>query len=296
MSTTDNRSIEEILSEYNADNMVVFNENKIRKQEYNGEWYYSIIDIVQILTNQIDDEKARRYWNKLKQRLLTEENFELETNCLQLKLPSKKDGKNYKTDCANRETIFRIIQSVPSPNAEPFKLWFARLAEERIQETINPELVIDRAKQTYLNKGYSEEWASARIKGISARNELTDEWKKRGAKEGREFAILTNEISRTTFGITTNQHKALKNISKKSNLRDNMSPLELVLTTLAEVTTTELHKTNDSQGMRALKNDANTGGSIAASTRKNIEKQLGKPVVTSDNALDFTGKKQIENK
>lgn len=278
----------------NIDNkeLVLFENSKIRRTEVDGVWYYSIVDIIAILS---ESKNPNAYWRKLKQRL-NEEESECVTNCHELKLVSKKDGKRYKTDCANRETIFRIIQSVPSPNAEPFKLWFARLAEERIQEVINPELAVERAKQTYLQKGYSEEWTNARLKGIPVRNELTDEWKKRGAEEGRDFAILTNEISKTTFGITTEQHKSIKGINKKQNLRDNMSPLELALTTLAEVTTTELHKTNDSKGMRALKNDANTGGSIAGNTRRDIEKQIGKKVVTSENSLDFTGKRQIGNK
>lgn len=278
-------------SETENKELVLFENSKIRRKEYKGEWYYSIVDIIKILTASND---PNAYWRKLKQRL-GEEESEVVTFCHGLKMPAK-DGKMRLTDCANRETVFRIIQSIPSPNAEPFKLWFARLAEERIQETINPELAIERAKQTYLKKGYSEEWTNARLKGIPVRNELTDEWKKRGAEEGRDFAILTNEISKTTFGITTEQHKSIKKINKKHNLRDNMSPLELALTTLAEVTTTELHKVNDSQGMRALKNDANTGGSIAGNTRRDIEKQIGKKVVTSENSLDFTGKRQIENK
>ena len=272
--------------------LVLFENNKIRRQEYNGEWFYSIVDIIGILTESKD---ANAYWRKLKQRL-NEEESECVTNCHQLKLISKKDGKKYKTDCANRETIFRIIQSVPSPNAEPFKLWFARLAEERIQEVINPELAVERARQTYLKKGYSEEWVNARMKSIPARNELTDEWKKRGVTDQKDFAILTNEISRETFGVNINKHKEIKHLDKKQNLRDNMSPIELALTTLAEVTTTELHRTNDSQGMKALKNDAGTGGHIASITRKNIEKELGKSVVTSENAIDFQNKNKIESK
>ncbi len=270
--------------------LILFETSRIRRKEYQGEWYYSIVDIVQILTGTKD---AGAYWRKLKQRLFEEES-EVVTNCHGLKLKAK-DGKMRETDCGNRETIFRIIQSVPSPNAEPFKLWFARLAEERIQETINPEIAIERARMTYQKKGYSEEWINARIKGIPARNELTDEWKNRGAKTSNDFAILTDEISRGTFGITTNKHKEIKHLNKKQVLRDNMSPMELALTTLAEVTTTELHRTNDSHGMRALKNDANTGGNIAAITRRNIEKELGKPVVTSENAIDFKNQKQINN-
>lgn len=271
--------------------LVLFENSKIRRQEYNGEWYYSIIDIIEILS---ESQNPRDYWYKLKKRMEEEEFAELSTNCRRLKLLAK-DGKIRETDCGNRETIFRIIQSVPSPNAEPFKLWFARLAEERIQEVINPEIAIDRARQTYLNKGYTEEWVNARMKSIPVRTELTEEWKKRGATTCKDFAILTDEISRTTFNITTNQHKEIKKIDKKQNLRDNMSPLELALTTLAEVTTTELHRTNDSTGMRALKNDANTGGSIAAVTRRNIEKELGKSIVTPQNAVDFQKQKELND-
>lgn len=277
------------------DNLVLFENSKIRRITYNDEWYYSVVDVVGILIDQDNNELARRYWNKLKQRLLKEENNELETFCLQLKLPSKKDGKMYKTDCSDREGIFRIIQSIPSPNAEPFKLWFARLAEERILETIDPSIAIDRARQTYLKKGYPEEWVNARMKGIPVRDELTDEWNKRGVTEPKEYAILTDEISLGTFGITTKKHKQFKNINKKQNLRDNMSPLELALTTLAEVTTTELHRSNDSYGMTELKTDAFKGGSIASDTRKRIEKEIGKPVITSQNAIDFQNKNKIES-
>jgi len=272
--------------------LVLFENSKIRRQKYNDEWYYSIVDIVGILINQHDYETTRRYWNKLKQRLLKEENCELETNCLQLKLVSKKDGKRYKTDCANRETIFRLIQSIPSPNAEPFKLWFAKLAEERILETIDPSIAIERARKTYLKKGYTDEWVNARIKGIPARNELTYEWINRGVTNSKDFAILTDEISLGTFGITTGEHKEFKNLRKKQNLRDHMSPLELALTTLAEVTTTELHRTNDSQGIDELMIDAHDGGDIASITRKNIERKIKKPVVTSENSISFQNRKE----
>lgn len=261
-------------------------------QEYNGEWYYSIVDVIEILT---ESSNPRDYWYRLKKRMESEELAELSTNCRRLKMIAK-DGKIRDTECANRETIFRIIQSVPSPNAEPFKQWFARLAEERIQETINPELSVERARQTYLKKGYTDEWINARIKGIPARNELTEEWKNRGVTEQRDFAILTDEISKGTFGITTQKHKDIKNLNENQTLRDNMSPLELALTTLAEVTTTELHRTNDSQGMAELKADAHDGGEVAAITRKNIEKRIGKSIVTSENAIDFKNKKQIETK
>lgn len=272
--------------------LVLFENKKIRRCKYNDEWYYSVVDIIEAIT---ESEKPRDYWYRLKKRLEEEELSELSTNCRRLKMLAK-DGKMRETECANRETIFRIIQSVPSPNAEPFKLWFARLAEERILETIDPSLAIERARQTYLKKGYTEEWVNARIKGIPARNELTEEWKNRGITDTRDYSILTDEISKGTFGITTKKHKSIKSLTKNQNLRDNMSPMELVLTTLAEVTTTELHKTNDSQGMRALKTDAHDGGEIASITRKNIEKKLGKPVVTSDNAINFKEKEKIDNK
>lgn len=272
--------------------LVLFENKKIRRSKYNNEWYYSVVDIIEAIT---ESEKPRDYWYRLKKRLEEEELSELSTNCRRLKMLAK-DGKMRETECANRETIFRIIQSVPSPNAEPFKLWFARLAEERILETIDPSLAIERARQTYLKKGYTEEWVNARIKGIPARNELTEEWKHRGITDTRDYSILTDEISKGTFGITTKKHKSIKSLNKNQNLRDNMSPMELVLTTLAEVTTTELHKTNDSQGMLALKTDAHDGGEIASITRKNIEKKLGKPVVTSDNAINFKEKEKIDNK
>lgn len=280
--------MEKILNENKE--MVLFENNKIRRQFYNGEWYYSIVDIVEILSK---SSRPRKYWEDLKKKIELEGYNELSEKIGQLKMIAK-DGKMRLTDCGNRETIFRIIQSIPSSNAEPFKLWFARLAEERIQEIANPELAIERARQIYLNKGYSEEWTNARMKGIPVRNELTEEWKKRGAITPKDFAILTNDISKTTFDVTISQHKKIKNLDDHQNLRDNMSPLELVLTTLAEVTTTELHRTNDSHGMALLRDDAQEGGEIASITRKNIENKLGKKVVTKENALDFTNKRQLK--
>ena len=272
--------------------LVLFENNKIRRKEYNDEWYYSIVDIIEILTK---SERPEKYWSDLKKKMESEESFQLSEKIGRLKMIAR-DGKNRLTDCANRETVFRIIQSVPSPNAEPFKQWFARLAEERIQETINPELTIERARQTYLKKGYTEELINARIKGIPARTQLTEEWKHRGVTDSKDFAILTDEISYSTFGVTTKQHKELKNIDKKQNLRDHMSPLELALTTLAEVTTTEIHKTNDSHGMKELMIDADDGGKIASDTRKNIEKRIWRPVLTSQNAIDFKNTTKIETK
>lgn len=269
--------------------LVLFENNKIRRKKYHDEWFYSIVDIVEILTESKDPQA---YWRKLKQRL-KEEGNESVTTCHKLKLVSKKDGKRYKNDCANRENIFRLIQSIPSPNAEPFKLWFAKLAEERILETIDPSITIERARQTYLKKGYTDEWINARIKGIPARNELTYEWKNRGITDSKDFAILTDEISLGTFDITTLEHKTFKHLRKNQNLRDHMSPLELALTTLAEVTTTELYKANDSQGINELTIDAHDGGDIASITRKKIEKKIKKPVVTKENAINFQNKKTL---
>lgn len=269
--------------------LVLFENSKIRRQMYNGEWHYSIVDIIAILTESTD---ATTYWRVMKKRLSDEGN-ESVTKCNGLKMIAK-DGKLRKTDCANRETIFRLIQSVPSPNAEPFKLWFARLAEERIQEIIDPSLAIERARQIYLKKGYNEEWTNTRIKGIGARNTLTNEWKNRGAQI-KDYAILTDEISKGTFGITTQQHKDLKKLDHQ-NLRDNMSAMELALMTLAEVTTTEIHKTNDSYGFNELKKDAHDGGEIASITRKNIETKIGRPVVTTENAKDFRNNLKDNNK
>ena len=262
--------------------LILFENSKIRRQKYNDEWYYAIVDIVEILTKSNDPQA---YWRKLKQRLKNEGNKSV-TNCHGLKITAK-DGKLRNIDCANRETIFKLIQSIPSPNAEPFKLWFSKLAEERILETIDPSIAIEIARKTYLKKGYTDEWVNAIIKGIPARNELTYEWRNRGVTNTKDFAILTDEISLGTFGITTSEHKEFKNLRKKQNLRDHMSPLELALTTLAEVTTTELHRTNDSQGMDELMIDAHDGGDIASITRKNIEQKIKKSVVTSENAINF---------
>ncbi|MEG1989849.1 MAG: Bro-N domain-containing protein [Clostridia bacterium] len=267
----------------NNKDIALFENKKIRKEVHNNEWYFSVVDIIEILT---ESKIPKRYWTDLKKKFENEGNFETYDKIVQLKLIAE-DGKKRLTDCANRETIFRLIQSIPSPNAEPFKLWFAKLAEERIQEINNPSLILERAKNTYFKKGYSQEWTNARLKSSSARNQITDEWKKRGA-ETNDYSILTDEISKGTFGISTKIHKQIKKLEKSSqNLRDNMSPIELALITLAEVTTTEIHKSNDSQGLPELKKDAKDGGEIASITRKNIEQKLGKSIVTSENSLNF---------
>lgn len=246
------------------------------------EWYFSIIDIVGVLT---DSKDPGAYWRKLKQRL-KEEGNEFVTNCHELKMESPKDGKFYKTDVADMQGIFRIIQSVPSPKAEPFKMWLAEVGKERIDEIIDPELTIDRALNTYLKKGYSREWINQRLQAIQVRKELTDTWQDHGVKAGKEYAILTNEISKAWSGMTTREYKNLKDL-KKENLRDNMSTLEIVLNMLAKATTTELTKTKNPQGLDENKKIAKDGGSIAGNARKEIEKETGQPVITSKNAIDF---------
>lgn len=247
------------------------------------EWYFSVVDVVQVLTEQPDFNTARKYWNKLKQRLSSEGADELVTNCHQLKLKSPKDGKRYKTDVADTEQLLRIIQSIPSPKAEPFKLWLAQVGRERIDETIDPEQAIDRALETYLKKGYSEEWVHQRLLSIRIRNELTDEWQKRGVQKGKEYAILTDEISKAWSGMTTRQYKQLKGL-KKENLRDNMSDLELVLNMLAEASTTGISQAEKPEGLAENLAVAQRGGRVAGNARKELEREMGRPVISSENA------------
>ena len=245
------------------------------------EWYFSVVDVVGVLTDQPDTRHAAKYWSVLKTRL-KKEGSELPTNCSQLKLKSA-DGKRYLTDVADTEQLLRIIQSIPSPKAEPFKLWLAQVGRERIEETIDPEQAIDRALETYLKKGYSEEWVHQRLLAIRIRNELTDEWSKRGVEKGREYAILTDEISRAWSGMTTRQYKRLKGL-KKENLRDNMSDLELVLNMLAEASTTSISRTEQPEGLEENKKVARRGGRIAGNARRELEQETGRPVITSENA------------
>ena len=266
----------------------IFEDKKIRTawNESEEEWYFSIVDVVQILTDQPSYDIARKYWNKLKQRL-KDEGSELVSSCHQLKMPSPKDGKNYKTDVANTEQLLRIIQSIPSPKAEPFKMWLAEVGRERIDEIIDPELTIERALETYLKKGYSREWINQRLQAIQVRKELTDEWDSRGVKQGAEYAILTDEITKAWSGMTTRQYKNLKGL-KKENLRDNMSTLELVLNMLAEATTTEISKEKNPQSFSENRSVAKEGGEVAGNARKDIEERTGKPVITAKNAVDFS--------
>jgi hypothetical protein len=249
------------------------------------EWYFSIIDVIQVLIDQSDYNTARKYWNKLKQRL-KDEGSQLVTNCHQLKLKSPKDGKRYATDVATIQQLFRIIQSVPSPKAEPIKVWLAQVGRERIEETIDPEQAIDRALETYQRKGYSPDWIHQRILAIRVRNELTAEWQARGVEQGREYAILTDEITRAWSGMTTKQYKQLKGL-KKQNLRDNMSTAEIVLNMLAEVATTELSKGQQPEGFAENKEVARRGGRIAGQARQAIEADSGQPVITSQNAAQL---------
>ena len=263
--------------------------------ETEEEWYFSIVDVVGVLTEQKDQRGASNYWAKLKQRLKAEGADQLLTNCQQLKLKAS-DGRHRLTDVATTEQLLRIIQSIPSKKAEPFKMWLAQVGRERIEETIDPEITIERALETYLKKGYSREWINQRLQAIQVRKELTDEWQNRGVKEGVEYAILTDEITRAWSGMSTRQYKNLKGL-KKENLRDNMSTLELVLNMLAEATTTELSKTHEPQGLEENKSIARQGGKIAGNARKEIEQNTGKPVITSKNAaqLNAVVTKLIEN-
>ena len=248
------------------------------------ECYFSIVDVVAVLTDQPDQRHAAKYWSVLKTRL-KKEGSELTTKCSQLKMRSA-DGKRYNTDVADTEQLLRIIQSIPSPKAEPFKLWLAQVGRERIEETIDPELTIDRALETYLKKGYSREWINQRLQAIQVRKELTDEWDARGVQKGVEYAILTDEITKAWSGMNTRQYKNLKGL-KKENLRDNMTTLELVLNMLAEATTTEISKQKALEGLRENIEVARSGGKVAGDARKAIEQQTGVPVITSKNAAQL---------
>ena len=247
-------------------------------------FYFSIVDVIAVLTDQPDQRHAAKYWSVLKTRMKKEGN-QLTTNCSQLRMRSA-DGKLYKTDVADTAQLLRIIQSVPSPKAEPFKMWLAQVGRERIEETIDPEQTIDRALETYLKKGYSEEWVHQRLLSIRIRNELTDEWGKRGVKKGREYAILTDEITRAWSGMNTRQYKDLKGL-RKENLRDNMSDLELVLTMLAEASATDISKVEKPETFIENQQAARKGGEVAGIARRALEERTGKPVVTALNAAGF---------
>lgn len=266
------------------DKLQIFENQPIRTawDEVKEEWYFSVVDVVKALTEQSTPRGASNYWAKLKERLKAEGASELLTNCQQLKLKAA-DGKRRLTDVATTEQLLRIIQSIPSKKAEPFKLWLAMVGRERIEEIIDPELTIERALDTYAKKGYSPEWINQRMQTIRARKELTDAWDAHGVKKGTEYGILTDEVTKAWSGMTTRQYKNLKGL-KKENLRDNMSTLELALNMLAEATTTELTNAQNPQGLEENRAVAKQGGKVAGNARKEIESQTGRPVVTSGNA------------
>lgn len=270
--------------------IVIFNQKNVRRHwDADKElWYFSIIDVIEILT---DSTSPRRYWSDLKIKLKNE-GSEVYEKIVQLKLMAS-DGKKYLTDCFSTEDLFRVIQSIPSPKAEPFRVWLAKVGYERIEETENPELSIDRAMKTYLRKGYSKEWINQRLKSIEVRKELTDEWQERGVKEGQEYAILTDEIMHAWAGMSVKEYKQFKNL-KKQNLRDNMTNLELVLNMLAEATTTEISKKKQPQGFFESRIVAKEGGHVAGTARREIEQKTGESVVSRKNANDLLPRKEVK--
>lgn len=271
----------------NINKIKIFEESKVRTlwDSEEEKWYVSIVDVIKVLTESTD---GRKYWNKLKQRL-KEEGNETVTNCHQLKMKAE-DGKMRMTDVADTEQLFRLIQSIPSPKAEPFKQWLAQIATERLDEMQDPELTIDRAMEQYLNLGYSENWINQRIKSIEVRKELTDEWKNRGMKEGVQFAILTDIITKSWADISVKEYRKLKNL-KKENLRDNMTNMELILNMLAEASTTDISKVVEPKNLEESIEIAKQGGNVARKAKKELEARTGKKVVTSKNAMDL-----LENK
>lgn len=266
-------------------NLALFEEKEIRRNYQEGKWYFSVVDVVFALTG---SKNPRRYWSDLKIKL-SDEGYDIQLYdfIVQLKLEST-DGKKYKTDCADTEGILRIIQSIPSPKAEPFKRWLAKVGSERIEEIQNPELAMDRMKELYEKKGYSKSWINMRERGIATRHNLTDEWKERGISKGIEYAILTNEIYNSGFGVTAKEYKDIKGLHDSQNLRDSMTNIELALTNLGEATAVEFHMKNDSKGLKELKNDMSEAGTVINSAKKEIERKLERPIVTSDNYIELT--------
>ena len=263
---------------------VLFEGREIRKSFQNGEWWFSIIDVIEVL---VGGDRPRKYWSDLKKKLVAEGYFEVSEKIGQLKMVAP-DGKQRLTDCANTETLFRVIQSIPSPKVEPLKRWLAKVGNERLDEIENPELAMGRMQDLYEKKGYPKEWIDKRLRGIAVRQDLTDEWKERGAASSKEFAILTNEIMQGTFDLKVDEYKQVKSLARE-NLRDHMTDIELILTMLAEATTTKLHRDRDSQGMEPLKKDAKDGGAVAGRTRNDIEHQTGKPVISAENFKQLSG-------
>jgi len=268
--------------------IALFKGKQIRKTIFNNEWWFSVVNVCEALTDSVN---ARDYWFKMKIRVKSDDGIELSTICRQLKLIAP-DSKMRETDCANTEGIFRIIQSIPSPKAEPFKRWLAKVGYERIQEIEDPELATKRTRMLYKLKGYSDDWIEKRMRGIAIREELTDEWLKRGAKEQRDYEILTAEISKATFGVTPSEYKKLKKLERE-NLRDHMDDFELIFTMLGERSTTEIHRNENSKGIPKLKSDAKAGGDIAGGARKQLEKRLGRSVISKKNFLNRSENKRF---
>ncbi len=280
------------MDKINSNNaLIVFQGKDIRRKWHDDEWYFSVVDVICVLTESKD---SKDYWYRLKKRE-AEQGIELSTICRQLKLPAS-DGKKYLTDCANTESMFRIVQSIPSKKAEPFKRWLAKVGYERVQEIESPELAQERMKQLYEQKGYSKEWIEKRLRGIAIRQELTDEWKQRGVNEHVEFSILTNEISKATFGKTIGEYKELKGL-KRQNLRDHMTDMELIFNMLGEKITTEVTANKDAQNFEECSEAAKKGGGVAGRARMDAEKTIGKSIVTNENYLETPEKvKRLENK
>lgn len=266
--------------------IVVFNDQKIRRVFHNEEWWFSIVDVINVLSS---SRNPKRYWSDLKRQLIEKEEFiQLYEKIVQLKLPAA-DGKKYNTDCANTETIFRVIQSIPSPKAEPFKRWLAKIGYERVQEIEDPELASHRARELYKAKGYSDAWIEKRMRGIQIRSELTEEWKNRDVGGSKEYAILTSEISKATFGMTPTEYKDLKGLNRE-NLRDHMTDLELIFSMLGEASTTEIARNKNAQGFDENKKAAREGGNVAGNARKDLERKSGNKIITKQNYLDLTKK------
>jgi len=276
-----------------TDKLITFQNQKIRRIWHEDQWWFSIIDVVEVLT---ESSRSRKYWADLKTKLQQEEGFDqLSEKIGQLKLEAS-DGKKYSTDCANTETMFRIIQSIPSPKAEPFKRWLAKVGYERIQEIEDPELAQERMKNIYEQKGYSKDWIDKRLRGIAIRQNLTYEWKERGIKHEKDFAILTAEISRATFGMTPSEYKKHKSLTKSNqNLRDHMTDFELIFTMLGEKVTTEISKQEEPDSFDKNKQVAKRGGNVAKNARIDTEKELGRSVISKDNFIENTTKKLVED-
>ena len=271
--------------------MVVFGARAIRRTWHEEQWYFSVVDIIGALT---DSDNPRNYWSMMKRRERKESETQLSSLCVQLKLTSS-DGKTYKTDCVNTESAFRIIQSIPSPRAEPFKRWLAEVGYQRVQEIENPELAQQRMRALYQEKGYPNDWIEKRVRGIAVRDELTGEWQKRGIVEQKDFAILTAEISKATFGLTPADYKQLKGL-KRENLRDHMTDLELIFTMLGEAATTEIARNKDAQGIQKNKQAAREGGKVAGTARRQLERKSGRRVVTPNNYLTQKPKPKLPPK